>query len=285
MRDKIFLCADLDRTILPNGPHPESVQARPFLHAIALRPELTLAYVSGRDKRLLQEAITDYGLPVPDYAIGDVGTTIYAIEKDAWKAMESWHSEIASDWGGRNHDDLARLLDDLDALTLQEPEKQNTFKLSYYAMEDIDHDALLAEIESRLRPSGVQAGLIWSIDEQEHTGLLDILPDRATKYHAIRFLMAEQGFSEKNTVFAGDSGNDLPALTSGLQAVLVRNAQDEVRREAIASLKKQGLADRLYLACGNFRGMNGNYAAGVLEGLAHFIPATMAWYEQVSDDG
>lgn len=62
-------------------------------------------------------------------------------------------------------------------------------------------DALLAEIEARQRPSGVHAALIWSIDEQEQTGLLDILPGRATKYHAIRFVMAEQGFFEKNTVF------------------------------------------------------------------------------------
>lgn len=285
MRDKILLCSDLDRTILPNGPHPESPRARPFLNAIAGRPELTLAYVSGRDKRLLLEAISSYDIPVPDYAIGDVGTTIYTIENGTWRPMAEWHREIAGDWAGKNHDDLARLLADLDALTLQEPEKQNVFKLSYYAPEDIDHGALLAEIESRLRPDGVHAGLIWSIDEQEHTGLLDILPGRATKYHAIRFLMTELAFPEKNTVFAGDSGNDLPALTSGLQAVLVRNARDEVRREAITSLEKQGLSERLYLAQGDFQGMNGNYAAGVLEGLAHFMPATGVWFEGALHDG
>lgn len=66
---------------------------------------------------------------------------------------------------------------------------------------------------------------------------------------------------KKTPCFSGDSGNDPPALTSGLQAVLVRNARDEVRQEAVASLGKQGLADRLYLAGGNFHGMNGNYAA------------------------
>ncbi len=29
---------------------------------------------------------------------------------------------------------------------------------------------------------------------------------------------------------------------------------------------------RLYLPRGNFLGMNGNYTAGVLEGLSHFFP-------------
>jgi hypothetical protein len=31
---------------------------------------------------------------------------------------------------------------------------------------------------------------------------------------------------------------------------------------------------RLYLPKGNFAGMNGNYAAGLMEGLAHFLPET-----------
>jgi hypothetical protein len=75
-------------------------------------------------------------------------------------------------------------------------------------------------------------------------------------------------------VFAGDSGNDLDVLTSGLQAILVRNAADEVRQEAIARLSRQFLTNCLYLPEGNFYGMNGNYAAGLLEGLVHYIPET-----------
>ena len=80
------------------------------------------------------------------------------------------------------------------------------------------------------------------------------------------------------TVFAGDSGNDMPVLTSGLQSILVRNAEEDIKAEAIQSLKRKGLEDKLYLAHGGFLGMNGNYAAGVLEGLVHFVPATKAWF-------
>ncbi len=278
---KILLCSDLDRTILPNGSQEESPQARPLLRALVRRPEIILAYVSGRHKGLLLEAIDTYALPVPDYAIGDVGTTIYEIRGDTWRPWQAWAEEIAPDWKGKRHDELAALFTDIDALALQEPEKQNTFKLSYYAPEAIDRAALLSRMRERLVAHGVRASLIWSIDEAAHTGLLDVLPERATKVHAIRFLMARKGISERRVVFAGDSGNDLPVLTSGLQAVLVANARDEVRDEARQVVRAKGISERLYLAKGGFLGMNGNYAAGVLEGLAHFRPEARAWMTDV----
>jgi len=37
------------------------------------------------------------------------------------------------------------------------------------------------------------------------------------------------------------------------------------------------LSDTLYIAKGDFLDMNGNYAAGVLEGVAHFLPETITW--------
>ena len=274
---EVLLCSDLDRTLLPNGPQPESPEARPLLRRLVQQPEFALAYVSGRHKALLLDAIGDYQIPVPDYAIGDVGTTIYRVQGDEWHAWEAWEQEIAPDWKGRRHDELAVLFDDLDLLTLQEAEKQNTFKLSYYAPEDAPRDELLTEMQARLMPQGIDASLIWSIDEVGHKGLLDVLPRRATKYHAIRFLMTRKGFSEANTVVAGDSGNDLAALTSGLQAVLVHNAQPDVRAEALQLVREKGVSERLYLARGGFMGMNGNYAAGVLEGLVHFVPETAQW--------
>jgi len=274
---EILLCTDLDRTLLPNGSQPESSEARPLFRTLAKHPELTLAYVSGRDKSLLLEAIDDYNLPVPDYAVGDVGTTIYEIRGGEWRPLKEWAEEIAPDWAGRSHDELASLFADIRALTLQEPEKHNTYKLSYYAPTGTDRDALLAEMDTRLDSVGAQASLIWSIDEAKNVGLLDVLPRHATKCDAIRFLMKRNGFDEGNMVFAGDSGNDLPALTSGLQAVLVRNAHPEVRKEALHIVRQKEVEKSLYIAGGDFMGMNGNYAAGVLEGLVHFMPEVSRW--------
>jgi hypothetical protein len=51
-----------------------------------------------------------------------------------------------------------------------------------------------------------------------------------------------------------------------------------VREEALELAVAAGNADSLYLASGGFRGLNGNYAAGILEGLAHFFPATEDWW-------
>jgi len=278
MMNKILLCSDLDRTILPNGPQPESPRALEIFMHLAAREELTLAYVSGRSEVLLKKAISDHSLPIPDYAIGDVGTTIYEPMND-WQPWQDWAEEIGRDWHGKSREELAGLIDNLEELTPQEDEKQNTFKLSYYAPSSLDPIPLKNTIAGRLEQAEVRASIIWSIDELKDVGLVDILPRRATKVHAIRFLMEKKAFAHERTVFAGDSGNDMEALTSGLHAVLVKNARDEVREEAMRIMEEQGMRERLYLARGDFLEMNGNYCAGVLEGLAHFLPQTKEWME------
>lgn len=277
MSHRILLCCDLDRTLLPNGLQPESPPARPLLRRLADHPDLTLAYVSGRDLGLIDAAIQEYALPRPNFAVGDVGTSIYHSVQQDWRLWDQWSQRIAPDWAGHTREDLARLFDDLEQIAPQESAKQGRFKLSYYAAPDIDHAALLAEMHRRLTQREVQAELIWSVDETTATGLLDVLPTSATKLGAVRFLMAELGFDETSTVFAGDSGNDMPVLTSGIPAVLVANATDEVREDAEWGMRASATPDRLYCARGDFRGMNGNYAAGVLEGLIHFHPELADW--------
>ena len=82
--NKILLCSDLDRTLIPNGSQPETPGAHEMLHCLASHPDIILAYVSDRSKALLQESIRQYDLPIPTYAIGDVGTTVYEIDQDRW---------------------------------------------------------------------------------------------------------------------------------------------------------------------------------------------------------
>jgi hypothetical protein len=55
--------------------------------------------------------------------------------------------------------------------------------------------------------------------------------------------------------------------------VLVANAHSSVRDKAREMAEIAGHSQRLYLARGGYLGMNGNYSAGILEGLAHFFPA------------
>jgi HAD superfamily hydrolase (TIGR01484 family) len=271
---KILLGCDLDRTIIPNGNQKESPLARPLLRRLAKCPNIYLAYVSGRDQKLIRDAIKAFYLPVPDWAIGDVGTTLYRIINGYWQLSDDWCAEIGQDWKRVEREELTSLLGDIKELQLQEPEKQSQYKLSYYTDQDVDYQALAMNIRGRLAKPGVCVSIIWSVDEIGEIGLLDIIPARANKLHAIQFLMQQEQFSEERTVFAGDSGNDLDVLTSGLQAILVKNATGDVRKQALDALSRKGMTNRLYLPLGNYLGMNGNYAAGVLEGLAHFIPET-----------
>jgi HAD superfamily hydrolase (TIGR01484 family) len=271
---KILLGCDLDRTIIPNGIQKESPLARPLLRRLAKCPNIYLAYVSGRDQKLILDAIEEFYLPVPDYAIGDVGTTLYRIINGNWRLSDDWSAEIDQDWKSLDREELTLLLGNIIEIQLQEPERQSRHKLSYYTDQNVDYQALVINIRGRLAKPGVRVSIIWSVDEIDKIGLLDIIPARANKLHAIRFLMQQEQFPEKHTVVAGDSGNDLDILTSGLQAILVKNAAGDVRKQALDALSRKCMTNRLYLPRGNFLGMNGNYAAGVLEGLIHFIPET-----------
>ncbi len=272
MSKHLLLCTDLDRTLLPNGEQPESAEARTYFTALSQLPEITLAYVTGRHRALVEDAIYSYSLPQPDYAITDVGTRIYRIERGDWQPWLQWENEIDNDWGEMGRQQMRDLFRDLPELRLQETSKQNTHKLSFYVPLDTDREALLAVMQVRLAECGVRASLIWSIDEPAAIGLLDVLPECATKLHAIEFLAAQTGFGMTDTLFAGDSGNDLPVLSSAIPSVLVANAGTEVREACQAQAAAAGHSDALYIAGGGFLGMNGNYSAGILEGMAHFYP-------------
>lgn len=272
MPGRLLLCTDLDRTLLPNGPQQESTGARERFASLATDPAITLVYVTGRDRALVEQAIDEYRLPQPAYVIADVGSTIYQLQADNWLHMESWQQQISPDWHGHTHDDLRLLFSGLTRLTLQPEAKQNSYKLSYYVSLDTDHESLIAEMQAIMDSNDIRASLIWSIDEATATGLLDVLPASANKSHAIEFLMQQLEYDLSNTIFAGDSGNDLAVLTSPIKSVLVANASDEVRQQAQRLLLDTGLEQAMYFAAGGFLGMNGNYCAGILEGVAHYKP-------------
>jgi HAD superfamily hydrolase (TIGR01484 family) len=267
---KLLLCTDLDRTLLPNGAQSESSRARSRFAALVADPQIVLVFVSGRNRRRIEKAMKNYSLPRPDFVISDVGTNIYDLRGGEWRVWNEWQKEIAPDWNGFTHNQLSGLLSDFSQLRLQEVSKQNTFKLSYYFPLHLDQQKMDVEMQRCLQEENIHASLIWSIDEPAGIGLLDILPKCATKLHALEFLQGALGVSQKEMLFAGDSGNDLPVLASPIPSVLVANAMASVAADAMAAAQAFGNLQTLYLAKGGFLGMNGNYSAGILEGVAHF---------------
>lgn len=275
---RILLATDLDRTLLPNGDAPESPGARAAFARVAARPEVALAYVTGRHRALVEDAIAEYALPRPDYVIGDVGTTLGQLRDDGtWLDWSDWHTLIGADWAGHDAAGVRALLAPLDELTAQQAAKQGLYKVSYYAAPLAEPSPLLARARTLLEGAGLRVNLVWSIDEATGQGLLDVLPAGAGKLSALQYLRRRLEIEDTDTLFAGDSGNDLEVLGGPLPSVLVANATADVRARAVEIAHQSGHAHLLYLARGGWRGMNGNYAAGILEGLAHFQPCTQAW--------
>jgi sucrose-6-phosphatase len=272
---RYLLCTDLDRTLIPNGPSPLCPPAASLFRQLVAREELSLAYVTGRHRALIEDAIAEFELPCPDFAIADVGASIYEVSAQGWRPWRMWEEHIATDWRGMNSEGLRKLLRGLPELQLQEREKQAPFKLSFYVRLNADSDTLTAMIRQRLLYEGIRANLISSVDELAGIGLLDVLPQSAGKLHAVRFLMKRHSFCVQNTIFAGDSGNDLDVLLSEIPAVLVANAAPEIKTQT-AKTKPEAL----YIAKGGYLGMNGNYSAGILEGVAHFWPEADAWLRE-----
>jgi len=131
-------------------------------------------------------------------------------------------------------------------------------------------------LESESARLGVQANFIWSADEVTEVRLLDILPVCANKLHAIRHIMQLNQFELNNTVFAGDSGNDMEVMRSEIQSVLVANAEPELKKWALANE-----CDSLYVAKGGMWNLNGNYRSGILEGVSHFWPDVRHWIQEL----
>ena len=270
-----LLCTDLDRTLIPNGAVAESPGARAHFANLASQPYVTLAYVSGRNLAQIEEAIQTYQLPTPNFAITDVGSSIYQHKFNGWQSWRAWDVRIGLDWAGSSAAHISSLLADLGELRLQEPEKQAEHKLSFYTPLSASATKLQRVIGQRLAQHGVQANVIWSVDEETQLGLVDILPARAGKRQAVEFLMRARGFSREQTIFAGDSGNDLDLMLSDIPAVLVANAHPDVKAQSVTQSN-----NNLYIAQGDFLGMNGNYSAGILEGISHFRRDIGEWLTQ-----
>lgn len=276
----LLLATDLDRTLLPNGPEPESPAARPLFTRLVARDDVRLVYVTGRDPGLVREAAQEFSLPEPDHLITDVGTRLLDAKGRAWEEDKGWAERLRESWRGHTAARLEPMLTDLSGLTLQEQEKQAPFKLSFYAP-PATGETLVPAVRQRLEGQGLKASLIWSVDETTGTGLLDVVPPGASKLTALRHLLERMRLEPAECVFAGDSGNDLAVLTSEIPGVLVANATDEVRTAALEGAAAHGQWDRLYCARGGWLGMNGNYAAGILEGVAYYQPALGDWLERV----
>jgi sucrose-phosphate synthase len=133
-----------------------------------------------------------------------------------------------------------------------EPHTQRAFKLSYRLLQPQNSHATYQQLRAVLDQSGVSYNLVVS-----HGNLVDILPSKASKGQAIRFILQHSGFPAEKVFTAGDSGNELDMLCGEGNGIVVGNYAPEV--EGIRELDDV----KVYFS-------NLPFANGILDGLQHF---------------
>lgn len=262
-----ILATDLDRTLLPNGSWKSDAGAVDRFNRLTEEHGVCVVYVTGRNLKLTEEAILEYGVRYPDFLVGDVGTSIRKYENGAWTFDDGWVAHVRRSSPRWDAAAIRNAIAGVDGIDEQEAEHLNEFKQSYY----VDHgknDEILGKIDELIKGRFDEV-IIYSHDSVEDKGLLDFLPESATKQTALEYVSEELGVGKKDVVFCGDSGNDIFPLTAGFCGVLVRNADDQlVKNVKIAMGENSDL--KVYFAKGDFMGLNGYYTSGVIEGAYHY---------------
>ena len=269
MKNKI-IATDLDRTLLPNGHHPVNKDAMKIFKNLLKERNFILVFVTGRNKELIERGIKKYSLPTPDFCVSSVGTVSYEIKNGKFFEIKEWQEFIKKHSKNFSCKKVRVLLKNLQIK--EQPKKvNNPFKQSYFIKLDKNNESTLGKIKEILGKEMSDAEIVYSIDSKKNLGLVDVVPKFANKIHALKFLMKKLKVNSENILYAGDSGNDILPITSGLHSVLVKNASHDIK-EAIQQIAKQKLIEKdVYIAKGSFeingKVLNGNYVSGIIEGL------------------
>jgi sucrose-6F-phosphate phosphohydrolase len=262
-----ILATDLDRTLLPNGSWPPDPGAIELFNELTERHDVLVVYVTGRNLNLTENAIEEFGIRYPHVLIGDVGTSIRKYKAGSWESHRGWDAHVKQTSPRWDADAIRDAVAGVDGLTEQEREHCSPFKQSYYVEHD-RNEAVLKVVDERVKGHYDEV-IVYSYDSQTGKGLLDFLPQSATKQTALEYIADELGISKADVVFCGDSGNDIYPLTAGFSGVLVRNADDQL----VADVRMAADVNpdlRVYFAQGGFKGLNGFYTSGVIEGAYHY---------------
>ena len=206
------------------------------------RARMGFGVATGRDIESVRQVLKVHRLPDPDVLICSVGSEMYFGKKQV--PGKGWAAHIAHKW---QREKIVHLLTKFDFLRYQKEETQHKFKVSYYMSPGSQR---LADIHDCLAENQCWYNLIYSHDQY-----LDILPYRASKGKAIRFLSRKWSIPLQNFLVCGDSGNDEEMLKVGALGVVVGNYRHELKK-----LKEQPYIYFSKAPC----------AGGILEGLAHY---------------
>ena len=262
-----ILATDLDRTLLPNGRWEADHEAIRLFNELTEKQGVLVVYVTGRNLTLTENAIKEFGVRYPDVLCGDVGTSIRKYDNGQWEYDGGWIAHVRRASPRWDASAIRQVLAGLDGMREQESQHLNQFKQSYYVEHD-RKDAVLKNVDELVQGKFDEV-IVYSFDPQDGKGLLDFLPASATKQTALEYVADQFGAAKADVVFCGDSGNDIFPLTAGFCGVLVRNADDQLVENVRKVMEKRPEL-KVYFAKGDFKGLQGYYTSGVIEGAYHY---------------
>ncbi len=204
--------------------------------------DIKLGILTGRSIKAARHKYAEIQLPEPAVWICQAGTEIYY--GDEKKSDIFWQDSISVDW---NRKGIEKNLFDLkDYLELQSTNHQAPFKISFLLKEP--SDAILPLVRKRLRQSGLAAS-----PHLKCHWYLDVVPLRASRAEAIRFLTLRWGLSlEKVFIVASQQGDG--ELIKGLTTSVIPFDHDS----SLDGLRSQ---QRVFFS---------DVQDGVVDGLKHF---------------
>lgn len=261
------LATDLDGTLIPLPDTPEHAQALARIRVARRTQSFQLIFATGRHFESVLDALDSHRLPHPDWIICDVGTSIYHADGNGFAPHTPYQAALRDIVKQHDRHAIETLLTDLPNLTLQCAAHQREFKISYECAPE-HTEGLVQDINQRLTQQHIPYEAAGSIDPFLHCGLIDLLPAGTSKAFALQWLASHADFHPDEVIYAGDSGNDLPALTCGFRAIVVANASKGLPETVRDRLTRNGIPQRAFYA-------TETATAGVLQGCQHFglIPA------------
>ena len=239
LRAQRILVTDIDNTLLGHRDGLAELLAWLNEHTSTV----AFGIATGRPLESAVKVLKSWKVPMPGILVTSVGTEINygpMLLPDA-----GWANHIRYRW---RRDALLEALRNIPGIEMQTLENQREFKLSYNVNPELMPSP--EQIYQHLRKHDLSARLVYS-----HEAYLDVLPVRASKGHAIRYLAYKWGLPLENFLVAGDSGNDEEMLLGDTLGVVVGNHSAEL--EALRGL------ENIYFA-------RESCAKGIVEGLRHY---------------
>ncbi len=234
-----FIITDIDNTLIGGGNKSLNALMRLLREN---QDALGFGIATGRTVESAVEILKEHAVYSPDIIISSVGSEIYY--GNSLHKGRGWDTHIEKKW---NRNKIVALLQGIDFLEYQEESTQRWFKISYFIKPGKDR---LAMIHDLLLKHKCRYNLIYS-----HQKYIDILPYRASKGKALRYLSYKWEIPLKNFLICGDSGNDEEMLRGEPLAVVVGNYNKE--------LEKLRGGKNIYFA-------EQKYAGGILEGIERY---------------